>query len=282
MLSSKKSFPVKRWKEDSKLSTSYSTSTNLAQKKLPVSPKSAQLLKEICPLGFQDRALKTGAFQAKILVSTDPVFQQIQEYVLNGQVHDSSKMKLEAVMEIYRPSEAQNFENQGPNFPLMLWHGTLAEKIPSIMQNGLRCSNREGRMLGKGIYFADRASKSAQYCKKITKIPHNRNGFTGYLFLCEVNLGRIYQTFVPNDEAGELPKAFQVDESERMYDSVIGIGARIPSAKTNIDGVIWPLGITVENTQLRSTSYKLLFNEYIIYDAKRVKMKYLVKFMFEE
>ena len=57
----------------------------------------------------------------------------------------------------------------------------------------LRCG--AGYMFGKGIYFADLVSKSAQYC---FATPQQN---TGLLLLCEVSIGNYPQAHVPGSSA---------------------------------------------------------------------------------
>ena len=59
------------------------------------------------------------------------------------------------------------------------------------MSQGLRIAPPEapvtGYMFGKGVYFADMVSKSANYCFT------NKNNPTGLMLLCEVALGDMYE-----------------------------------------------------------------------------------------
>jgi len=45
-------------------------------------------------------------------------------------------------------------------------------------------------MFGKGVYFADMVSKSANYCAT------NKRNNTALLMLCQVALGNMYERFV--------------------------------------------------------------------------------------
>ena len=60
-----------------------------------------------------------------------------------------------------------------------------------ILSQGLRIAPPEapvtGYMFGKGIYFADMVSKSANYCCT------TRSNNTGLLMLCDVALGEMYE-----------------------------------------------------------------------------------------
>lgn len=64
----------------------------------------------------------------------------------------------------------------------MLWHGSRLTNFVGILKHGLRVAPPEapitGYMFGKGIYFADIASKSAQYCQA------SKNNPVGCLLLC--------------------------------------------------------------------------------------------------
>jgi len=71
----------------------------------------------------------------------------------------------------------------------LLWHGSRLTNMAGIMSQGLKIAPPEapvtGYMFGKGIYFADMVSKSANYCYTS---PANSRGF---LLLCEVALGKM-------------------------------------------------------------------------------------------
>jgi len=70
---------------------------------------------------------------------------------------------------------------------MLLWHGSRLTNFVGILSQGLRIAPPEapvsGYMFGKGVYFADMASKSANYCFT------NHQNNTGILLLCEVALG---------------------------------------------------------------------------------------------
>ena len=56
-------------------------------------------------------------------------------------------------------------------------------------------------MFGKGIYFADMVSKSANYCLA------SRINNTGLVLLCEVACGNSNEKFQPDFEAANLPNS---------------------------------------------------------------------------
>ena len=70
---------------------------------------------------------------------------------------------------------------------MLLWHGSRLTNFVGILSQGLRIAPPEapvtGYMFGKGVYFADMSSKSANYCFT------NKENNTGILILCEVAIG---------------------------------------------------------------------------------------------
>ena len=120
-------------------------------------------------------------------------------------------------------------------------------------------------MFGKGIYFADMVSKSANYCCTSVQNP------TGLLMLCEVALGNMYERY-QSDYIEKLPSGNH---------STFGRGGTQPDPKKShvtADGVEIPLGPGVPSN-LKKTS-ALLYNEYIVYDIAQAKIEYLVRMKF--
>lgn len=115
-------------------------------------------------------------------------------------------------------------------------------------------------MFGKGIYFADMVSKSANYC-----FTDPRND-TGLMLMCEVALG----------QSMRLVDAFNVTNiPNEVHQSVEGVGYYKPSYQKYIDGLLVPYGLVLSNIPSR-----LHYNEYIVYDIRQVKIKYLFKMKF--
>lgn len=69
-----------------------------------------------------------------------------------------------------------------------MFHGSRLTNYVGIISQGLRIAPPEapvtGYMFGKGIYLADMATKSAQYCH-----PEQSNN-TGILILCKSAVGK--------------------------------------------------------------------------------------------
>eukprot|EP00088_Acartia_fossae_P027428 TRINITY_DN2818_c0_g1_i6.p2 TRINITY_DN2818_c0_g1~~TRINITY_DN2818_c0_g1_i6.p2 ORF type:complete len:122 (-),score=36.27 TRINITY_DN2818_c0_g1_i6:314-679(-) len=118
-------------------------------------------------------------------------------------------------------------------------------------------------MFGKGIYFADMVSKSANYCCT------NRTNNTGLLLLCDVALGKMY----------ERTKADYIEKLPTGYHSTKGIGKTEPDSNLTkeIDGSTVPLGKGVKDSTKKTD---LLYNEFIVYDVAQVESKYLLKLKF--
>ncbi|KAA0183932.1 Poly [ADP-ribose] polymerase [Fasciolopsis buskii] len=132
---------------------------------------------------------------------------------------------------------------------------------------GLRIAPPEapvtGYMFGKGIYFADMVSKSANYCFTSQSQPE------GILLLCEVILGDMHEC--TRADATPLPPGMH---------SRKGVGSTQPDPSTyytSPDGVVYPIG-KPKPSNVKSTA--LLYNEYIVYDVAQVKQKYLVRVKF--
>lgn len=86
---------------------------------------------------------------------------------------------------------------------MLLWHGSRLTNYVGILSQGLRIAPPEapstGYMFGKGVYFADMVSKSANYCYT------NPNSNIGCMILCEVALGDMNEKYFADYNANLLP-----------------------------------------------------------------------------
>lgn len=198
-------------------------------------------------------------------------FALIRKYVENthAATHDQYKLEVAEVFKVSRKGEKRRF---GPFKKLhnrqLLWHGSRVTNFAGILSHGLKIAPPEapctGYMFGKGIYFADMVSKSANYCFTSPTQP------TGLMLLSEVALGDMH----------ELTKASFVTKVPDGKFSVKGVGKTIPNPEefhTRDDGVIVPCGKGITNDKLASD---LLYNEYIVYDVAQVNVQYLLKMKF--
>ena len=120
---------------------------------------------------------------------------------------------------------------------MLLWHGSRLTNYVGILQQGLRIAPPEapvtGYMFGKGVYFADMVSKSANYCFT------DKSNSTGLLLLCEVALGDTNDKTQSDYYANILPPGKH---------STKGCGRSYPPENSYVmlDGMKVPLGCPVE------------------------------------
>ena len=115
-------------------------------------------------------------------------FKVIEKYVNNthAQTHTNFHLEIEEVFTLRKEVEEERYRKDIHNKQL-LWHGSRLTNYVGILSQGLRIAPPEapvtGYMFGKGVYFADMVSKSANYCFT------NKQNNTGLMLLCEVALG---------------------------------------------------------------------------------------------
>ena len=137
------------------------------------------------PVDFHYSALKCGI---KPLDKSDKIFDLLEKYLQNthGSTHTTYKMEVEEIFRLDKADEKENFKDDLGNRHL-LWHGSRQSNVVGILSHGLKIAPPEapvtGYMFGKGVYFADMSSKSANYC-----FPSPANT-TGFVLLCDVALG---------------------------------------------------------------------------------------------
>uniref|UniRef100_A0A3B5L854 Poly [ADP-ribose] polymerase n=1 Tax=Xiphophorus couchianus TaxID=32473 RepID=A0A3B5L854_9TELE len=194
----------------------------------------------------------------------------IMQYVKNthAATHNTYTLEVQDIFKVAREGEHQRYRPfEELHNRQLLWHGSRATNYAGIMSQGLRIAPPEapvtGYMFGKGVYFADMVSKSANYCHTSQSDP------VGLILLAEVALGNMH----------ELKKASHITKLPKGKHSVKGLGrtAPDPNASTTLNGVQVPLGKGV-NTNIDDTS--LLYNEYIVYDVAQINLKYLLKIRF--
>jgi hypothetical protein len=82
----------------------------------------------------------------------------------------------------------------------MLWHGTGVANVISMLSRGLQIkpsgAEQAGSAFGEGLYFANRFSKSRNYCR-------THHGGLGVMLLCDVAMGDTLQSS-PQDWADNV------------------------------------------------------------------------------
>ncbi|CAG5089293.1 Similar to Parp: Poly [ADP-ribose] polymerase (Drosophila melanogaster) [Cotesia congregata] len=215
---------------------------------------------------IDDHLLNLGVHIA-VLDANDKNYTVIQTYLKNthGSTHNY-RLKIEDVFKVKRSDEDSSFAKYS-NYKnrRLLWHGSLSTNFAGILSQGLRIAPPEappnGYMFGKGVYFADIVTKSANYCRL------SYNNPTGLLLLCEVALGEMYEK-IDAEYITQLPKG---------KDSVWGLGSTYPDpgdVHVCQDGVIVPYGKPVSND---TSGFKLHYNEFVVYNVGQIRIRYIVR-----
>jgi len=219
------------------------------------------------PIDAHYEKLKTSI---EVLDKETEEFKTLEKYVRNthASTHTQYTLEIEDIFKIERKGEAKRFKPfKKMHNRQLLWHGSRTTNYAGILSQGLRIAPPEapvtGYMFGKGVYFADMVSKSANYCAT------TRTNNTGLLLLCDVALGEMY----------ERSQADYIEKLPVGKNSCKGVGKTAPDPAdfAEMDGARVPLGKGQKNQGVDSA---LLYNEYIVYDVAQVQSKYLFKMKF--
>ncbi len=141
-----------------------------------------------------DRKYRALGATLQVVSPDDPAYRQVEQRILSTQSScHSFKVRVNRVFTTELPDERRRFEAEGKTVGNLqgLFHGTKNCNMAGILSRGLLIAPKSapvnGYMFGKGIYFADQSSKSAQYSLMWA---NNKRSF-GYLFLADVALGKI-------------------------------------------------------------------------------------------
>uniref|UniRef100_F0WC47 Poly [ADP-ribose] polymerase n=1 Tax=Albugo laibachii Nc14 TaxID=890382 RepID=F0WC47_9STRA len=140
----------------------------------------------------------------------------------------------------------------------ILWHGNRNNKWIQILRSGLQVQTVSAG--NRGIYFADRASKSLGFTTKLASSDEHN----ALILLCEVSLGRIHES--------SHMTATQFTQS--TCDSLLMRGRQYADPKLNVVdrfGAEWPLG-----PSMLEPSNSMMESEYVIFDGNQAKMRYLL------
>lgn len=178
-----------------------------------------------------------------LLPQNDRCYGEVHDYIARTAVH-GYQPRVRDIFAVAVPQDRSAFAQNtaGRRKTALLFHGTANQNVCHILRSGLICPRvaSNGRMFGDGIYFANKCTKSTNYCRA------SGAGAPHMLFLAEVALGRQY---VARDAMPGLKAA------PDGYDSVWGKPAWT-----------WPLG------------GGLRFDEFIVYNAAQQSLRYLVTF----
>lgn len=204
-------------------------------------------------------------------------WKMVEEYAkgTHGKTHKHFSLKLVNVLEVDNGNKESHYKKHPSTYHQLLWHGSGLANWCGIISQGLRIAPPEapvtGYMFGKGIYFADMISKSANYCRASSQNPR------GVLLLCDVALGKMRELKHADYNANRLPPG---------HHSTKGVGDYAPSKIVkHLDKAISqkffnvPSGPIDGSPGMRGTS--LLYNEFIVYNVDQVLPRFLCEFEFK-
>ena len=113
-------------------------------------------------------------------------YQMLSEYVQNS--NNGYKLQILEIYKLDRDGEDKKFNPDKIGNRKLLFHGSSFSNFVGILTNGMRIAPPEapcsGYNFGKGVYTADMAGKSANYCRTY------QSGGVGLFVMCEVALGK--------------------------------------------------------------------------------------------
>lgn len=203
-------------------------------------------------------------------------FHIINEYSINtfatfSDYHSRNIFTIENVFKIESSIDERFKQHENCSNRKLLWHGSKIANFPNILKNGLTISPPSdvfitGKMFGHGVYFTDIVSKATLY------VDRAENDQYALLLLSEVALGEeliVTEALGPRFVREHLPDG---------KNSIKAVGKTYPcDVMTNEDGLKIPLGYLETDDDVEAA---VDFNEYIVFDESRIKMKYLVRIRF--
>uniref|UniRef100_A0A668ATM8 Poly [ADP-ribose] polymerase n=1 Tax=Myripristis murdjan TaxID=586833 RepID=A0A668ATM8_9TELE len=219
-----------------------------------------------------DRQYSSLRCQLQPLDPNSHEYTVIEKYLqsTHATTHRDYTMTVLDIFSVDRAGERDNFLSQMHN-RMLLWHGSRLSNWVGILSQGLRVAPPEapvtGYMFGKGIYFADMSSKSANYCFA------NQRSNVGLLLLSEVALGDCNELLDADYEANKLPAGKHSTKG-------LGQTGPDPTNSVTLDGATVPMGPSVKTGVGKAGGYSLLYNEYIVYNPAQTRMRYLLRIRF--
>lgn len=156
----------------------------------------------------------------------DPAqFKRINDFYTKGvnRVHVASNRKLHKIYRMVNAEKLAQFEETAKRLGnvQMLWHGTRAHNVLSILKGGLIIPPTvgggytiAGRMFGDGVYFSDQSTKSLNYSAGYW----GSGGYEkGNIFMLNANVA-MGKSYTPPGPMSRPPPA--------GYDSIYAIGGK--------------------------------------------------------
>ena len=193
-------------------------------------------------------------------------FKRLETYVKNTQGHQ--KLKILDIYKLARNGEDKIFaQHDSLDYRKLLFHGSNVAVFPAILSGGIKIMPHSGGRVGRGNYSADMIDKSQGYCGLAGRI--------GLILLNEVALGNVSKIYADNSKLVAAPKGYQ---------SVLACGQMQPDPSMDFtDTTLSPSGHPViipqgsKSNQPGAANSSFLHNEYLVYDATQVRMRYLLR-----
>lgn len=253
-------------------------------------------IKSDAPRGSRLAQLKLEKIAPLDHASTE--FSTLSKYLENTSgSHHHIKFTVKNIFQVRREGESARFlSSQFAHLKpeesdrRLLWHGSKSSNFGGILSKGLRIAPPEvpanGYAFGKGIYFADCSTKSANYCRA------DLSGKQALLLLCEVELGKPMKD-VHWGHAGD-------PRDDPKYLSTHGIGIHGPSkwvdagncVNTALAGVkmvslrcfilaealltMKQPDPNIAGLERRQEQHSLRYDEYVVYSEAQVQIRYLL------
>ncbi|CDW79015.1 nad(+) adp-ribosyltransferase-3 [Stylonychia lemnae] len=193
-------------------------------------------------------------------------YKLIHQYGTNTYL-EQNKKQIKSIIRLTKYDEQKKFRSDLENRKL-LFHGSRVSNFLGIMKHGLRVQpievQRNGNLLGKGIYFTDMISKAIQYTNDQNAPQHGSK----FILVCEVSLG----------EQKQVKRFNQNFVFEEGINSIQGQGRQAPDEKILVtlpDGAQVPLGKAIPIQGNENSDFQ--FNEYVVPEVDQVRMRYLIQ-----
>ncbi|KAJ8495164.1 hypothetical protein ONZ51_g1849 [Trametes cubensis] len=230
------------------------------------------------PLDAHFRSLQLSKMEPVARTSSE--FSALETYTrdTHGATHRHYGVEVLQAFRVEREHETEAWMKAGyGSIPdgdrLLLWHGSRTTNFAGILKQGLRIAPPEapvtGYMFGKGVYFADMMSKSANYCHAYL------SDNTGLLLLCEVAAKPFLEQYQANYNADQDCKNAGARSTKGLGRSQPGDWQDAGAALNNpeLRGCYMPKGPAVN---VNDQQVYLQYNEYIVYDVSQIRLRYLL------
>ncbi|KAI6189401.1 Poly [ADP-ribose] polymerase [Aphelenchoides bicaudatus] len=208
---------------------------------------------------YDDRHVNVGQYLAK---ANQPFIKQYAQNV--GPMH-SFGIEVVNVWSVNRPGCRQNYRHTLTNKRL-LFHGTLKENVFPILCDGFDMSLSDtSSFFGAGLYFSDCVTKAASYANEyrsaVGSYAARNPEMYGYLFLCEVALGRQKRYLDADNNACQDLAGHNSVYSQGSY------GAMSATAQYSQDVMIIPGKIRFFKRN------RFHYNVYVVYATNQVNIR---------